>query len=185
MPKTHTKAGAARDRGIIGTCDAEWRPFVGDLSKGYVLNFLLPIADWRAPGSLHLFNTTPRLARPAAIKPAAIAVATRFRSWTLTGQTTSHATQYPSMVLPLFSNLSSARRVYASCSCCWPHAGQVEKKETALVMGRSVPQAAIRDASSLTHSWDSSPCVLLSRSLPLSYIPRARPFTLLRPIPAD
>src|SRR5262249_35754195 len=49
--------------------------------------------------------------------------------------TTSHVRQYPSMVLPDSSNLSSARRVYASCSCFWPHAGHAEKKGTGFVMG--------------------------------------------------
>ncbi len=67
--------------------------------------------------------------------PAAIAVATRFRSWALTGQTTSHARQYASMMWADCSSLSSARRVYASCSCCWPQAGHVEKKAKGLVMG--------------------------------------------------
>ena len=66
---------------------------------------------------------------------AAIAAATEFRSWALTGQTTSHAKQYASIMLAFFSSLSSSRRVYASCSCCLPHTGHVERKRTRLRMG--------------------------------------------------
>jgi hypothetical protein len=89
-------------------------------------------------------------------------------------------------MLPLASNLSSARRVYASCSCCWPHAGQVEKKDTGLVMGADpFPKAAIGDASSLTHSWDSSPMRFFWRvAYPcLTYL--STTLDLLRPILRD
>jgi hypothetical protein len=67
--------------------------------------------------------------------PAAIASATEFRSWTVTGQTTSHARQYASMILAFRSNLRSSPRVYESCSCCLPQMGHAERKLTYLSTG--------------------------------------------------
>ena len=39
------------------------------------------------------------------------------------------------MMQPDSSSLSSARRVYVSCGCCWPQVGHVEEKSKGLAMG--------------------------------------------------